>query len=172
MRHGLLSMVSRPIARSPTHNMMPVTDLTPLLFQQCRFSSIVNDDNVRSTNRLPKSSARESWVARKRKQRSTRKKISTLALEQSPAAFQPVADAESTRNGSHEQQDRAKRSDQVLTRKQRRLLFWVAILTLPVWGRDVVEAVVPGLLGIFIMVGGKIKAGIKRIKSSSQQSKG
>ena len=150
-------------ARATNHSFPQQTKL-PLLIQcQSRHSSFLHEDSIPSSSRKSPNNARESWFARRRRERSTRKKISTLALDHN-SAFE--ADASREQERSRRQDDGSEtQPKEWMTRRQRRLLLWSVVLTMPVWGRDIVESVVPGMLGIFILVAGKIKRGIGWMRS-------
>lgn len=157
-------------ARATNHSFPQQTKL-PLLIQcqQFRHSSFLHEDSIPSSTRKSPNNARESWFAKRRRERSTRKKISTLALDHN-SAFE--ADTSREQEQSRRQDDGSEtKTKPRMTRRQRRLLLWSAVLTMPVWGRDIVESVVPGMLGIFILVAGKVKRGINWVQSLSKDDK-
>lgn len=130
---------------------------------QSLHSSFLHKESIPSSSRKSPNNARESWFARRRRERSTRKKISTLALDHN-SAFE--ADTSREQERPRRQDDgRQTQTEGGMTRRQRRLLFWSVVFTMPVWGRDIVESVVPGMLGIFILIAGKIKRGIGWVRS-------
>ena len=139
--------------------------------QQSRASSFLNDNSVASTTRPSQQKSRTSWLSRRRKERNTRSKISTLALDRRSAMFGIEGTlsenaAEDTRDQGNEQEGKQSNPG-MLTSRRRRLLMWTAILTMPIWGRDILEAVVPGLIGVIIQTAGNIKAGIHWVRGLS-----
>lgn len=137
--------------------------------QQLRHSSFLQEDSMPSSSRKSPNNGRESWFAKRRRARSTRKKISTLALDHN-SAFE--TDARKEHEQSQRQDDGGETpTHQKMTRTQRRLLLWSVLLTMPLWGRDIVESVVPGMLGIFILLAGSIKRGVGWMRSLSKDDK-
>lgn len=125
--------------------------------QQWRSSSFLNErtrSNAKSSQSKP---IHESWFSRKRKERGARKKISTLALDSQSL----LSDVTILRDGQNDQGSRHR-----ILAKRRKLLMWAALLTMPLWGRDALEVVVPGCLGVFILCAGKVKAGVNTIRTT------
>lgn len=168
VRCELVATTLKPATRTfPQHSALA----TIARGQQSRHSSFLhNDQSTPSSSRKSQKGARESWFARRKKERSARKKISTLALDHN---LKVESDKDASRE--HAQSDQQGRKGQdtgsLMTRRQRRLLLWTAVLTMPLWGRDIVETVVPGMLGVFILVAGKIKRAINWARSPSRADK-
>jgi len=74
-------------------------------------------------------------------------------------------DADAAQGSGHNEQQNTRGANQTMTPRRRKLLIWTAVLTMPLWGRDIIETVVPGALGVFIFCAGKLKAGVKWLKS-------
>ena len=132
---------------------------------QQRHSSFLNKDTTPTSTRQTQRPVRISWFTRRKRERNVRKKISTLAVEPEDSMF---GASNSTQSGSEQGQGKSEQSSEVLTRRHRKLLIWSVLLTMPLWGRDLVEAVVPGTLGFLILGAGKIKQGVRRIKNAFQ----
>lgn len=152
-----------------TQNAIP-TPMFRFLVQQSRASSFLNDNSIPSRNRKPQTGTRESWFSRRRKQRNARSKISTLALDpQSMGLPKEQAQSQEAAGQSQRQKDGEYTQSEYATRKlnprTRRVLIWCAVLSMPIWGQDILEAVVPGALGVFLFVASKIKAGVIWIRS-------
>lgn len=136
--------------------------------QQVRASSFLNDSSIPSRNREPPSTARESWFARRRKLRNTRSKISTLALDSQQigmTADQAPAQTFARRTQKAEDQEKTEPTTANRRLTSRRLILWCTILSMPIWGQDILEVVIPGLLGILIFVASNIKKGVNWVKS-------
>lgn len=155
---ALSTTISRPalllqsITRTPAQHTLSLQ----------RHSSFLNKDSTSPSSRPVRRLSKESWFTRRRKERTTRKKISTLALDPVNSVFGSFS-----KTPQHPQEDQhgSGRNSDLWTRRYRKLLLWSIVLTLPIWGRDLVEAVVPGALGMIIMGAGKIKQGVKRVRS-------
>lgn len=143
--------------------------------RQIRTYSFLNNSSIQSTSQQRQRKGSKYWMKRKREERSARSKISTLAAyeHQELISQTQYLDSEDTDKPSREKQnndDTRQRTPKALDARTRRLLLWATLLTIPFWGRDVVEVVVPGTLGIFILVAGKIKSGIQWVHSGFSQS--
>jgi len=154
----------------------PVSSRTSPL-QRCRTSSFLHDNSISSSSRQPQKTTRESYLSRRRRQRNAGSKISTLALDHNPipleAALENVEDRNSSRSESRQEQKEQKDSSndsstRTMSPRSRRLLLLAGLLLFPVVGRDLIEAVIPGLLGVLIFVGGNVKAALKWVKSLSR----
>lgn len=99
----------------------------------------------------------------RRKQEQSRKKISTLALEHNLLLFEHPGRTEKGSQSSEKSNSQG--STQAVSRRQQRLMLLGIVLLMPIIGRDLIEAVVPGMLGVIIFVAGKIKAGVKLVRS-------
>jgi len=135
-----------------------------------RNSSSLNDNSIPSTSRQSQKTARKPYFARRRRARNARSKISTLALDRNPMSFEAAQEnTEDVWSSRQQPQQKQKNSNDDRSRnlspRSRRLFLLAGVLLLPVLGRDVTEAVVPGLLGVLIFVGGNVKAAIKWVKS-------
>ena len=75
------------------------------------------------------------------------------------------AEADKEHQQSQQKDDRRTGTSRLMTRRQRRLLLWTALLTMPLWGRDIVETVVPGTLGVLIFIAGNVKKAISWVRS-------
>lgn len=165
-RRDLVATALRPATRTFPQQLVLPTIIHP---QQSRRAFFHDDHTTPSTSRKTQRSARESWFARRKRERSARKKISTLALDHN-SAFEADASREQTESQRQEDGNEAdNQSQRRMTRRQRRLLLWTAVLTMPLWGRDIVESVVPGMLGVFILVAGNIKKALKWTWSFSKE---
>lgn len=136
--------------------------------------SLPTQDKASSPARSPsprpqQNKKRESLVWQRHDRKEPRKRISTLALDPSTIIESELA---STRQDSHqgqssrseEQGQQRKPADKIFSRNQRRIMLLSTVLLLPVIGRDIMEVVVPGILGTIIFVGGKVKTGIKWVR--------
>lgn len=85
--------------------------------------------------------------------------MSTLALEHSGATAAEIDVGTETADARRRRG--AKGENKSTNLMSRRIVFWSIILLMPVFGRDVMEVIVPALLGTIIYVGGKIKTGIR-----------
>lgn len=162
----LASTSAQYCPRLVLHNVNP-TRFNSAIALQTRASSFLNDSAAPSRSRRAQSKPRESWFSRKRKAKNSRSKISTLALDPTTAH----SEAEQTRSkGAREEESEQQDEDstdnksQILNPRMRRLLLWGSILTMPIWGRDILETVIPGMLGVFLFVASRIKAGVRRIR--------
>lgn len=112
---------------------------------------------------------RESFLWRRRERKEPRNRISTLALDPS---ITTEIEAQDARHESHQEQhsrfeenaSRRRAEDRLMSRNQRRILLVAVVLLTPAVGRDVMEVIVPGLLGTIIFVGSKVKSGIKWVR--------
>lgn len=111
----------------------------------------------------------DSYIWQRGKRKETRNRISTLALDPNAVT---EAEASDMRQSSHEQRgsqdegdaSRRKSAGKIPNRKQRRILLLSIILLMPVIGRDIMEVIVPGVLGTVIFVGSKVKSAIKWVR--------
>lgn len=162
------------LQHSPRSDTSRYTLATPL--QQRRNSSFLDDNSVPSNSRQSQKTAREPYFARRRRARNARSKISTLALDHNPISFETAQEnaehVRSSRQDSQQEQN-TKNGDnsRTINPKSRRLLLLAGVLLFPVVGRDVIEAIIPGLLGVLIFVGGNVKAAIKWVKSLGPEEK-
>lgn len=166
---NLLASALRPATRTLPQQLALSTIRRPGPIQ---FASFLHDDRSLSSS-SNKNQTRESWFTRRKRQRNARKKISTLALDHNstyePDAREPGASQEYQQ--SQEKDGRGTDTDRLMTRRQRRLLLWTAVLTMPLWGRDIVETVVPGTLGVLIFTAGNVKKAISWARSSWKAEK-
>lgn len=143
--------------------------------QHTRASSFLNDNSIPSRSRKPQSSTGGSWFSRRRKQRTARSKISTLALDPQMMGL-PVKQQDLQDSNDHQKQHDKKGETQPeetakVSRRTRKLLIWCTVLSMPIWGQDILEAVVPGVLGVVIFVAGKIKSGVVWVRSPFTSTK-
>lgn len=169
--HSMLGAASRGLLVH-TQTTIP-TFYSRAIVHQTRASSFLNDNSIPSRNRKPQTTVRDSWFARRRKQRNPRSKISTLALDPQMvdiAAEQPLQTAqeisEQSRRTDEQENSGSEKTNTKLSPRARRLIFWCALISMPIWGQDILEAVVPGILGVVIFVASNIKKGISWVKSS------
>lgn len=128
-------------------------------------ATFFNDSSVQSKSKQSGKIAREPWFTRRRKGRNPRSKISTLAPDRLLFPFQENTSYTDRGDEQHEReqknQHKHQSASQTLSPGIRRMLLWTTVLTMPLWGRDIIEVVVPGTIGIFILVAGKIKAAVQ-----------
>lgn len=168
---------SRNDARTPLENLQQLYHLphrSPRPAIRLYHQSSVTHDKASTpvpspSPRPQQNKKRESLVWQRGKQKEKRNRISTLAIDPNAIAEteEPGAQHESHHERHGEEEDdagRRKPADRILSRNQRRILLLSGILLLPVIGRDIMEVVIPGVLGTVIFVGGKIKSGIKWVR--------
>lgn len=130
---------------------------------QQRNSSFLSDNTTPSPSTQTQHKTKTSWF-RRRKDRTPRSKISTLAID-AQSSSEGVEEESSMKDQSKEE----KQNDdtRLLEPRTRRLLIWTAVLTMPLWGRDILEIVVPGMLGVFIFVADRTRAGVRWVRKST-----
>jgi len=166
---NLLTRAVRPTTRNTVQQFVPsrIKQFGPL-----QSASFLHDDRSLSSS-SSKNQTRESWLTRRKRQRNARKKISTLALDHNSTLEPEAQEAEANREHQHskEKGDRQTGTSRLMTRRQRRLLLWTAVLTMPLWGRDIVQSVVPGSLGVLIFIAGNVKKAISWVRSPWREEK-
>lgn len=144
------------------------TILTARLYHQSVF---LQDKTSTSspTSRPQQSKPRRSFFWQRRDRKEARNRISTLALD--PNATNGAGTQEAAYESNQRQQSGSKDETnggnsryRLMSRNQRNILIFTVVLSIPIIGRDVMEVVVPGLLGTIIFVGSKIKSGIKWVR--------
>lgn len=145
----------------------PIARLTRLYHQSSSSQDKAASPAPSSSPRPQQGNKREALVWQSGKRKETRNRISTLALDVNAVT---ETEESSTKQGSHQDQHSKhnnsgrRPADKILSRSQRRILLLSCILLLPVIGRDIMEVVVPGVLGTIIFVGSKVKSGIKWVR--------
>ena len=151
---------------------IPVSFIS-LSVQQTRCASFLNSNSNSSRASKVPNVTRESWWARRRKARNARSKISTLALDSQllGTILHPAGKGYDESKSSRRDQDseETQQKSNRLSPQMRRLLILCSILSMPLWGRDVLEAVIPGAIGVIILVAGKIKTAVNWTRSIPSQ---
>lgn len=143
-----------------TSRTLPRQSTLPVIipYQQLRQPSSIHEDSKPASSHKTRTNTRESWFTRRRRERSSRKRISTLALDRT-SSFEGDSSSGQGEPQPYDDSSEAQTRGR-MTRRQRRLLVWTVVLSMPVWGREILETVVPGMIGVFIFVAGRIKSGI------------
>lgn len=158
------------LARSLRSTQIPLrsTIFTARLYHQ---SASLQDKTSTSSppSRPQQNKPRRSFFWQRRDRKEARNRISTLALDPNAtnAAETQEAAQESyqrQQSGSGDEPNGGKSKYRLMSRNQRNILLFTVVLSIPIIGRDVMEVVVPGLLGTIIFVGGRIKSGIKWVR--------
>lgn len=144
----------------------PLTPIIPLTRSYHQTFSLQDKASTPSPSSRPQQNkSRGTFFWRRRDRKETRNRISTLALDQSTteAEHESYQNRESGSKGHRNGSGRSK--DRLMSQNQRTILLFTVIFSIPIIGRDVMEFIVPGILGSVIFVGGKVKSGIKWVKS-------
>lgn len=161
---------TRSLSCGPAFINTPVSSV-----HQIRTYSFLNDSPIQSPSPQRQQKGNKSWLRRRREERSARSKISTLAALEQQELISQAQELDTTDTGepsSNKQKDNesSRHTSKVLSPRTRRLLLWATLLTMPLWGRDIVEVVVPGTLGIIILVAGKVKSSVQWVSSGFSKS--
>lgn len=138
------------------------------LFHQ---SSFLQDKPSASapSSRPQQNKPRRAFFWQRRDRKETRNRLSTLALDPHAANEAETQEAaygsrQKQQSGSKDETTNRKSRNRLMSRNQRNILLFTVVLSIPIIGKDVMEVVVPGLLGTIIFVGSKIKSGIKWLR--------
>lgn len=150
-------------SRATQAPLRPIVSLTRSYHQTSCLQDKASTPSPSSRPQQNKSRGTFFWKRRDRKE--TRNRISTLALDPSASETEHGSYKNRESGSKDDANSSGKSRDKLMSQTQRRILLFTVILSVPIIGRDVMEFIVPGILGTIIFVGSKVKSGIKWMKS-------